>query len=95
MRHFTTKQLLAAYAHAQSGGQALHLHPLTAGHPYFRRYPEAGHLFDQNLERLILTAKRLGVRIVKVEHLGTHKQHVDLCGQPLARAKALAEGTTQ
>lgn len=24
---------------------------------------------------------RLGVRVVKVEHSGTHKQHIDLCGK--------------
>lgn len=48
------------------------------------------HLFDQDIDRLRKTAKMLGVRVVKVEHEGTYKQHVNLCSNPLERAKVLA-----
>jgi hypothetical protein len=46
------------------------------------------HLFDQNLERLEKTARRLGINIVVIEKPGTDSQHVDLCGRPLRRALA-------
>lgn len=91
MKVFQFDEIFEAYEHARLGGQALHLHTLNAGHPLFRRYPVIAHLFDQNADRLISTVKRLGVRVVKVEHSGTHKQHIDLCGKPLERARALAE----
>lgn len=91
MKTFQMHEIFDAYEHARGGGQALHLHTINQGHPLFRRYPEIAHLFDQNLDRLILTAKRLGGRVVKVEHQRTHRQHVDLCGKPLERAKATAE----
>lgn len=90
MKTFQMFELYEAVAHAGDGGQALHLHTIINGHPLFKRYPVIAHLFDQNVDRLILTAKKLGVRIVKVEHLGTPKQHVDLCGKPLLRARAIA-----
>jgi len=45
------------------------------------------HLFDQDKERLIATAKWLGVRVIKVEREGKSLQHIDLCGKPLQRAK--------
>lgn len=91
MKIFQVDEIFDAYEHAQSGQQALHLHTLTAGHPLFRRYSEIAHLFDMNKERLIATARRLGVRVIKVEREGTIKQHIDLCGKPLERARAMAE----
>lgn len=91
MRLFTTKQLRAAIQYAKEGGQALHVHPFTSGHRLFARYNEAGHLFDQNFDRLVLTAKRLGIRVIKVERIGTDKQHIDICATPLALAKRLCE----
>ncbi len=88
---FQEREIFAAYAHAKEGGQALHLHTLNQGHPLFRRYPIIGHLLDQDADRLVATAKKLGVRVVKVEHAGTLKQHIDLCGKPLEKAKLMAE----
>ena len=81
------REFVAAYAHSKEGGQSLHLHTLSAGHPLFKRYPVIAHLLDQDKERLIATAKSLGVRVIKIEHEGTIKQHIDLCGKPLERAK--------
>ena len=91
MKIFQMEEVFEAYEHAKDGGQALHLHTINQGHPLFRRYPVIAHLFDQNLDRLILTAKRLGIRVVKVEYPGSHRQHVDLCGKPLERAVAMAQ----
>lgn len=88
---FQMKEIVAALACSGAGGQSLHLHMFSAGHPLFRRYPVIAHLFDQNKERLIATAKKLGVRVIKVEHEGTIKQHIDLCGKPLERAKLMAK----
>jgi hypothetical protein len=45
-----------------------------------------GHLFDRDEPRLRRTAARLGIKRVKVERIGTDRQHVDLCGGPLRRA---------
>jgi hypothetical protein len=41
--------------------------------------------------RLIATAKRFGVRVIKVERDGQPGQHIDLCGKPLERAQNLAK----
>lgn len=90
MKIFQSKEIFEAYEHAKSGGQALHIHSLTFGHPLFKRYPEIAHLLDQDRERLIATARRLGVRVIKVEGSGTHRQHIDLCGKPFERAKTQA-----
>lgn len=57
---FQMREVVAAYTHSKDGGQALHLHTLTAGHPLFKRYSEVAHLLDMNKERLIETAKKLG-----------------------------------
>lgn len=91
MKRFDQRQLLAAYAHAKSGGQALHVCDvapfITKRTPgCFRRSAQFAHLFDQNLCRLKATARHLGVRVLKVERVGEIGQHIDLCGQPLARA---------
>lgn len=87
MKTFQMREIAEAKQHAANGEQALHLHNITAGHPLFKRYSEIAHLLDQNKQRLIATAKRLGVRIIKVEREGTPYQHIDLCGKPLAKAK--------
>ncbi len=90
MKLFTMLKMDEAVAFAKSGGQALHVHTFTTGgHPFFARYAEAGHLFDQDLERLAATARMLGVRVVKIERRRTLSQHVDLCARPLRRAKQL------
>jgi hypothetical protein len=96
MKKFTVLQINEAVAHALAGGQALHLHRIIvddkAAPACFvaavRRGEDIAHLFDQNLARLGATARRLGVRVVKVESRGTVHQHVDLCGLPLRKAKA-------
>lgn len=89
------REIVAALAHSKSGGQALHLHTLTHGHPLFKRYPVIAHLLDQDKTRLIMTAKKLGVRVIEVECEGTIKQHIDLCGKPLERARLLAKKAGQ
>jgi hypothetical protein len=92
MKSFEFGEVVEAMKHAAEGGQALHLFdprpfckPSTPN--CFKRAKEAGHLFDQNLERLRKTAMILGVRVVKVDRLSQKGQHVDLVGKPLERAK--------
>lgn len=92
MREFQQRQLQEAADHAAIGGQALHL--MSGGFAYgrkdtpncFKGRSQIAHLFDQNLGRLKETARRLGVRVIKVERLGHKYQHIDLCGMPLTRA---------
>lgn len=98
MKVFQQREIREAYQHARDGGQALHL--MDGRFAYLRRDTPAvfkgrdqiAHLFDQDMNRLIATAKRLGVRVIKVEHPGTHRQHIDLCATPLT--KAMAEATS-
>jgi hypothetical protein len=91
MKLFKERQLKEAYEHAKNGGQALHLFSDPGVYPgcpnYFKRSREAAHLFDYNIGRLITTARRLGVRVIKVGRKGQRGQHIDLCGSPLIRAK--------
>lgn len=90
MKLFQWREQDAAIAFAREGGQALHVHRFTMnGHKLFARYWEAGHLFDRNAIRLAATARALGVRVIRIEELGTDRQHVDLCARPLKRAKEL------
>lgn len=92
LKLFQQREIFAAYAHVEAGGQALHLHTfLTPTAPSsFRREVEGGgqigHLLDQDLQRLITTALSLGVLRIHIEHRGTRRQHIDLCGEPLQRA---------
>jgi hypothetical protein len=86
MKRFEMREIRAAQAFAEGGGQALHIHTLTTGHRLFKRYPVIAHLFDKDKERLIATARRLGVRVIKVEREGVYGQHIDLCGKPFDRA---------
>lgn len=99
MRVFQSREVDEAWEHAMEGGQALHLHRIIVDR---RRAPrcfvaavdcgeDIAHLFDQDELRLVATVKRLGVKVVKVEHPGTFRQHVDLCGAPLRKAIAMAE----
>ena len=90
MKQFTAKEIFEAYEESKAGGQALHVQSInTTGHRLFARYPESAHLFDMDKERLIATVKKLGVRVIKVEREGTFRQHIDLCGKPLEKAKSL------
>lgn len=92
MKAFSQRELREAYAYAASGGQALHL--MSGRFAYLRKdtpsvfkgRDQIAHLFDQNEVRLIETARRLGVRVIKVERRGTPQQHIDLCAGPLDRA---------
>ena len=91
MKLFEERQLLQAYEYAKTGGQALHLFSDPGVYPgcpnCFKRSREAAHLIDYNLDRLIVTARRLGVRVIKVGRKGQRGQHIDLYGKPLQKAK--------
>jgi len=82
---------MEAYSYAQGGGQALHLFSDPGIYPgapkCFKHSREAAHLFDYNIGRLIATARRLGVRVIKIGRKGRRGQHIDLCGKPLSKAK--------
>lgn len=95
MKLFQERQLKEAYEYARSGGQALHLFRNPGlwfdAPPCFRGRNEAAHLIDYNIDRLIKTARRLGVRVIKCGRKGRAGQHIDLCGRPLQKAKEEAE----
>lgn len=103
MKVFQESEAREAIAHAAAGGQAIHCHQIIVNPELapacfvraVRRGENIAHLFDMDLQRLKVTARRLGVRVIVVEHEGTPRQHVDLCGQPLRRALALAEALAQ
>jgi hypothetical protein len=91
------REIQEALAYAAAGGQALHLHAFvtTEAPEAFKRAVREGreiaHLLDQDVSRLGATAARLGVRKIVIERQGTPRQHVDLCGKPLERARAMSE----
>lgn len=100
LRLFRSNEYLAALRYVAEGGQALHVWrpPLRDGKirwpgapRVFLRHREWAHLFDQNKERLIETAKKLGVNVIYIHKENTIKQHIDLCGCPLEKAKRMAE----
>ncbi|MCK5639236.1 MAG: hypothetical protein KAJ19_00510 [Gammaproteobacteria bacterium] len=97
MKLFKYKELREATQFAKFGGQALHLYNSTKL-PFgyrnkksvpgtFLKHKQWGHLFDNNRKRLRKTAKKIGIQRVKIDREGTYKQHVDLCGVPLEKAK--------
>lgn len=94
MRVFRDWEIDEAIAYAAQGGQALHLHRVIVDESRaprcfvqaVRRGEDIAHLFDQDAGRLARTARRLGVRVIKIERTGTARQHLDLCGKPLQRA---------
>ena len=92
MRLFFKNEIFDAYTHAEAGHQALHVYKGMQGQfpdaPLcFKRAKTWGHLLDQDKERLIRTARRLGVKRIVVGREGDSKrQHIDLCGKPLERA---------
>lgn len=99
MKTFLTMEINEAYEYAAGGGFALHLHRIIVDP---RRAPrcfvdavdrgeDIAHLFCKDEAALVEMAKKLGVKIVVVENRGTFRQHVDLCGGPLKKAKKLAE----
>jgi hypothetical protein len=85
VKRFANRELRRALAHAEAGGQALHdiLAVQMPKHPPFIR---AAHLFDRNLDRLVETARCLGIRKPRIHHFGLSSQHVDLWARPLERA---------
>lgn len=97
MKLFSMMQLNEAVEHAKQGGQALHIHTIVFNHSpaCFRNAVARGeyiaHLFDLDRDRLIKTARRLGVRVVYVDRDGEEGQHIDLCGKPLQRAMKVVE----
>ncbi|MEM7249286.1 MAG: hypothetical protein AAF533_28495 [Acidobacteriota bacterium] len=97
MKLFRSREVREALAHAEAGGQALHVHRILTptAPPPFRRAVEAGgdlaHLIDHDLERLTATARQLGLPHLVIGRRGRRGQHVDLCGRYLERALAMAE----
>lgn len=99
MKVFQERELRQAIEYAMTGEVAIHLHSIVFRHSpqcfiaAVGRGEQICHLFDQDKERLIATAKRLGVKVIKLEREGEPRQHIDLCGAPLrkllAEAKAL------
>jgi hypothetical protein len=100
LKTFAEREIRAAYEYAGIGGQALHLMSgryayLRADTPQcFKGRSQLAHLFDQDPVRLAATARRFGVRVIRIERPGTLKQHIDLCAGPLLRAIAEAEAGT-
>lgn len=97
MKIFQHRELLEAYKYVAEGGQALHLWTKEAikiwkqGAPEhipscFQKTKRWAHLMDLDKERLVETAKRLGVKVIKVAQKGRRSQHIDLCGKPLDKA---------
>jgi len=90
-------QLKQAIQYAKEGNQSLHIHTIVFpdSPKCFRNAVARGeyiaHLFDQDKDRLIKTVKKYGVKVIKIEHEGTEKQHIDLCGKPLKRIIKLAD----
>lgn len=90
--------LKPALDHAAAGGQALHTwddytptptpHGVHHGDPW-------GHLIDQDAARLKRTAKRLGVRHIRIHRKGEPSQHIPLFGLPLDLAFAEATDPEQ
>ena len=91
MKLFSEREQREAIAFAMLGGQALHeVGKWATARPgcpqVFKSGTGIAHLFDQNLDRLVLTARGLGVRVIKVERPGKEGQHIDLCAKPLEKA---------
>jgi hypothetical protein len=95
MKLFYHEEAEAAMDFADEGGQALHV-----WNPNVREWPEAptcfkrsgkewGHLCDMDIDRLVSTARSLGVVVIAVSRRGLRGQHIDLCGGPLRKAKEL------
>lgn len=101
MKIFQCREVQEAKAHALAGHQALHLHQIIGDwdkapacfKAAINRGEDIAHLFDQDEMRLVATVKKLGVKVVVVEHPGTPRQHVDLCGGPLKKAIATCDAT--
>ena len=78
MKIFDQKELKEAFSFADEGGQSLHLMNHSGGaYPgapqCFKRTRTFAHLIDADLERLIATAKKMGVRRIKVSREGVQR----------------------
>lgn len=99
MKHFTQWDVEEAQDYADAGGQALHTHQIIVDWAKapgcFRDEVRAGrniaHLFDRDRDRLVRTARSLGVNVIVVENEGRRGQHIDLCRGPLRKALAMCE----
>lgn len=97
MKIFEYREISQAVEFAKGGGQAIHLMPGAYAYgrndtpSCFKGRKQIAHLFDQDKARLVKTAKRLGVRVIKVEREADPGQHIDLCGRPLERALSEAK----
>lgn len=96
------KAIREAKEYAEKGYQALHIWEpkgLKKGWPNtpkcFRESDFWGHLIDQDEERLIATARKLGVKNIKVCKKGTNEQHIDLCKTPLRKAIGMCKTDIQ
>lgn len=94
MQVYTQRKDLPKARHdAENGGQALFIHPWVGGAdapPAFRGAKLVGKLFDHDAERLVRTARDLGVRVIKIDRPGQPGQHIDLVDATLERALAQA-----
>jgi hypothetical protein len=85
----------ALKAHVLAGGQALEKwdksYTLAPTAPLCFRGRDFVKLYDQDKLRLIATARRYGVKVIKVDRPGQLHQHIDLVGAPMRRALADAE----
>lgn len=101
MRQYQMMELREAIDYAMQGGQSLHLHNIIGDRKRapkcFVRAVDKGeniaHLFDQDKNRLISTARKLGVSVILVERENTSNQHIDLCGIPLKNAIKMCDGS--
>lgn len=80
--------------HIAGGGQALELwdksYTMTPTAPRCFRGRDFAKLYDRDELRLTATARRLGVRVIKVDRPGQPLQHIDLVGGPMRKAIAEA-----
>lgn len=91
MKTFTQREFKQAISYSMSGGVATHLHMIVfpKSPKCFKKDVKAGvpiaHVFCQDAELLETIALKCGVHQVVIEHKGTSRQHVDMCGLPLKR----------
>lgn len=90
---FRSQDILKTRNHVEAGGIALHVWRGKCHHAKPICFTDGelwGHLLDMDEERLIATARRLGVQRIHVSNKGKATQHIDLCKGPLG--KAMREG---
>lgn len=88
---FGRMEARSAVSTSLEGSQALCVgeptpHEQRKAPPPFHNSKRWGQLFDQDLRRLVQTAKDLGATPVRLMFRGDDEQSVLLCGNPLRRA---------